>query len=142
MLMPGHQGTNQRKRSKVNDNKKDFITLVMCFFLGVSVTLAITIPIYITVFRRANNKSIELSNKLSEVNRRLSDATTTITDCRESAERITEAARTGNDTLTGIIDSLKRIRDEVQVLEERLSDFDNSSSNNHRNDSVADIPVD
>lgn len=133
---------------KLNENQKTILNLVLCFVLGAAVTLAVTIPIHITVVRRANSKSVELSNRLFESERRLADATTevtacreSITECRKSVERISEATRAGNGTLTDIINSLKRIRDEVQIMEKRISDLDNSSDNNNRNYSGADIPV-
>lgn len=114
----------------MNDRQKIMVNYIVCFCLGVLITLSISIPIYITSSRRNNQKSGELSVRLSEADRRLTEATATIADLRESSKRITEAAERGNDDLTGIIQCLRQIRDEVQVMEKRLSDFDNNCGNN------------
>lgn len=148
MRLPMHFLLNMKQEKTVNDSQKIIINYIVCFLFGVIITLSISIPIYITSVRRANNKSIELSNQLYEANRRLIDATDetaacreSVAECRESIARIAEVARTGNGTLTDIINSLKRIRDEAEGMEERFYSLDNNSSNNNRNDSVADIPV-
>lgn len=120
----------------MNENQKTILNLILCFFLGVAITLAITIPIYISRARRANIESAELSVRLSEANRRLAEADSRIGECRESFERIAESATASNGTLTGIIESLKRIRDEVQVMEERFYSIDNNSDNNNGFDSL------
>lgn len=121
----------------LNENQKTILSYVLCFFLGVSITLAISVPIYISSTRRSNIKSGELSVRLSETERRLVEATTTISKCGESFERISASIDSGNGTLTGIIQSLKQIRDEVQIMEERIYSFDNNSNSDDRNDSVS-----
>lgn len=124
----------------MNENQKSILNLVLCFFLGVSVSLAISIPIYVTGTRRANIKAGELSVRLSEAERRLSEAATTIADCRRATERITTTIEKGDGTLTGIIESLRQIRNEVQNMEERLYSFDNSSGNYDGNNNVSVVP--
>ena len=121
----------------MNEDKKSILNLVLSFLLGVSITLAVTIPIYISSSRRANIKAGELSVRLSETERRLSEAAITIADCRKSTERITDTIQKGDGTLTGIINSLRQIRDEVQILEKRLYNYDHSSGDNDGNDSVS-----
>jgi septal ring factor EnvC (AmiA/AmiB activator) len=125
----------------VNELQKTILNFVLCFFLGVTITLSITIPIFITSSRRADNKLGELSARLQESDRRCSELESTIMSCREPIERITDFTRRGNETLSGIIENLKRIRDEVQILENCLYSIDSSSGNNNWNDSVSDIPV-
>ena len=113
----------------MNDNQKSILILVLSFFLGAAVTLAVTIPIYITSSRRTDIKLGELSARLQESDRRCSELESTIESCREPVERIANFATRGDGTLTGIIENLKRIRSEVQVLEERFYSIDNNSVN-------------
>jgi len=113
----------------MNDNQKSILILILSFFLGAAVALAVTIPIYITNSRRTDIKLGELSARLQESDRRCSELESTIESCREPVERIADFTTRGDGTLTGIIENLKRIRSEVQVLEERFYSIDNNSVN-------------
>ena len=124
----------------MNDKQKTLVNYIVCFFIGVLITLSISIPIHISSVRRANQKSGELSVRLSEADKRLTEATATITDLRESSERISKAAERGNVNLSGIIDCLREIRKEVQIMEERLYYYDNNISNNNGNNRGPVIP--
>lgn len=121
----------------MNETQKTALNFVLSFLLGVAITLAVTIPIYISSSRRADIKLGELSSRLLESNRRCTELESTIESCREPVERLKDFTTKGDGTLSGIIDSLKQIRSEVQVMEERLYMYDNSSDyNNSHNDSA------
>ena len=121
----------------MNETQKTALNFVLSFLLGVALTLAVTIPIYISSSRRADIKLGELSSRLLESNRRCTELESTIESCREPVERLKDFTTKGDGTLSGIIDSLKQIRSEVQVMEERLYMYDNSSGyNNSHNDSA------
>lgn len=122
----------------MNEKQKTILSYILCFLLGVAITLAVAIPVSISSTRRANIKSGELSVRLSETERRLTAATVSIADCRKSTERIIESISASDGTLTGIIQSLREIRDEVQNMEERLYSYDNNCG---INDSDLSVPV-
>lgn len=126
----------------MNEKQKSILNLVLCFLLGAAVALAITIPIHISSSRRADIKLGELSARLQESNRRCDVLEYTIDSCREPVERIKDFTARGDGTLTGIIENLKRIRDEVQVLEDRIYSLDDSSGNNNSIDNQSDCAVD
>ena len=119
----------------MNENQKTIISLILSFLLGVAITLAITIPIHISSTRQNNIRAGELSVRLSETSRGLAEAESTIASLRESSLRISEAANRSNETLTGVIESLRQIRDEVQIMEERLYSLDNNSGNHDSDNS-------
>ena len=126
----------------MNEKQKSILNLVLCFLLGAAVALAVTIPIHISSSRRADIKLGELSARLQESNRRCYVLESTIDSFREPVERIKDFTARGDGTLTGIIENLKRIRDEVQVLEERFYSLDDSSGNNNSIDNQSDCAVD
>ena len=115
----------------MNEIKKDILNYVMCFLLGVTVTLEIGTPIIVSSSRRTDIKFGELSARLQESNRRCAALEYTIESCREPVERIADFTTRGDGTLTGIIENLKQIRSEVQILEERFYNFDNNRNSNN-----------
>ena len=121
----------------MNNEKRDVLTIIIAMLFGAAFACAILFPIHFTITRRADSAARELTDRLAESDRRLKRASDTITDCRTGIERIAKESETGGTTLSGVINSLKIIRDEVQVLEERFYSLDNDSGNNDRNDSVA-----
>ena len=126
----------------MNENQKNILNLVLCFLLGAAVALAVTIPIYISGSRRADIKLGELSARLQESNRRCDLLESTLDSCREPVERLKDFATKGDGTLSGVISSLRQIRDEVQVLENRIYSLDDSSGNNNSIDNQSDCTVD
>lgn len=125
----------------MNDNQKSILNLVLCFLLGAAVALAVTIPICVSSSRRADIKLGELSARLQESDRRYTALKSAIDSCREPVERIKDFSAKGDGTLTGIIENLKRIRDEVQLLEERFYNIDDSSVNNNSLNDQSDCAV-
>lgn len=115
----------------MNEKQKGIVNLIVCFFLGVIVTLSISIPIFISSSRRTDIKLGELSARLQESNRRCAVLASTVESCREPVERLKDFATRSDGTLSGIIENLKQIRSEVQILEERFYSIDNSSGNNN-----------
>lgn len=77
------------------------------------------------------------SNTLSITTSRLEQAESVIGRCQQSNSRISEIAGTSTDTLRGTINSLRGIKQEVEVMEEVLSVYICGSSNsNDSNDST------
>jgi len=125
----------------MNEKQKGILNLVLCFFLGAAVALSITIPIYISSSRRADIKLGELSARLQESNRRCTVLESTLESCREPVERLKDFTTKGDGTLSGIIVSLRQIRDEVQVLEERFYSLDDNSGNDNSINNQSDCTV-
>ena len=125
----------------MNEKQKGILNLVLCFFLGAAVALSITIPIYISSSRRADIKLGELSARLQESNRRCAVLESTLESCREPVERLKDFTTKGDGTLSGIIVSLRQIRDEVQVLEERFYSLDDNSGNDNSINNQSDCTV-
>ena len=125
----------------MNEKQKNILNLVLCFFLGVAVTLAVAIPISVSGSRRTDIKLGELSARLQESDRRYTTLKSTIESCREPVERIADFSKTGDGTLTGVIQNFKQIRDNVQILEERFYSIDNSSGNNNSINNQSDCTV-
>lgn len=128
----------------MNENQKTLLNLILSFLLGIFLTLSITTPIIVSGFRRTDSQSQQLADRLAESDKQLNLARTEIADyrtgiqqCRDSAGRITEIAARGDCTLSGVIQSLIQIRDEVAVLEERLYHLDHDSGNNDSDNSVS-----
>lgn len=125
----------------MNEDKKELLNLILAFALGIAVTLAIAIPIHISITRRTNNNVRELTDKLATSNQRLAEATLTITDCRIGIERLSRDTEASGTTLSGVINSLKQIRNDVQLLEKRLYCYDYNCGNNNWNNDIFNPPV-
>lgn len=119
----------------MSEEKKFILCAVVSFLLGIFCILSISIPVTLARFNRADTYINELTDRLAESNRKLETASTTVMDCRKSVERITSIASTGTGTLTEVINNLKRIRDEIQKMEEGLYRYEFDSDSNNRDNS-------
>lgn len=113
------------------------------FIIGVVLATLVCIGTFVnqardtdTELRELGNELDRTSNTLSITTDRLEQAESVIGRCQQSNSRISEIAGTSTDTLRGTIDSLRGIKQEVEVMEEVLSVY--ICSGNDSNDSTVD----
>lgn len=99
-----------------------FMALVFCIFAQ---SIADNIAI-----RRADTTIDSLERELRDAQSRLADcraeireSRTTITDCRQSVERIADNLDRQSGELADIIENLKQVRNEIEVMEKTINNF-------------------
>lgn len=115
--------------------------LLIGYVIGLVLATLICIGTFVNKTRAADSEFRELgeeldrtSNALSITTDRLEQAESVIGRCQQSNSRISEIAGTSTDTLRGTINSLREIKQEVEVMERVLSVYICNSSNSNDSD--------
>lgn len=110
-----------------NNSKK--IGIIGCFVVLVSLLVVQSITDNITI-RRANIAVDTLTRELTDAQERLTDCRaevragrTTINDCRNAIRRVNNGLEYDTARVSDIIDNLKQVRNEIEVMENALNKF-------------------
>lgn len=112
-------------------NEKQFkkIGIIGCFLVLVFLLIFQSITDNITV-RRANTTIDNLTRELTDAQERLTDCRaevragrTTINDCRNAIRRVNNGLEYDTARVSDIIDNLKQVRNEIEIMENALNKF-------------------
>ena len=112
-------------------NEKQFkkIGIIGCFLVLVFLLIFQSITDNITI-RRANSAIDNLTRELTDAQRRLTDCRAevragreTINDCRNAIRRVNNGLECDTARVSDIIDNLKQVRNEIEVMENSLNQF-------------------
>lgn len=112
-------------------NEKQFkkIGIIGCFVVLVFLLVFQSITDNITI-RRANIAVDTLTRELTDAQERLTDCRaevragrTTINDCRNAIRRVNNGLEYDTARVSDIIDNLKQVRNEIEVMENALNKF-------------------
>lgn len=99
-----------------------FATLSLCILIQ-SVADNITIRRADTTIDTLERELRDTQNRLADCKAEVRDGRAAITDCRESVERIADSLDRQSGELTDIIENLKQVRAEIEVMENTLNIF-------------------
>lgn len=112
-------------------NEKQFkkIGIIGCFVVLVFLLVIQSITDNITI-RRANTAVDTLTRELTDAQERLTDCRaevragrTTINDCRNAIRRVNNGLEYDTARVSDIIDNLKQVRNEIEIMENALNKF-------------------
>ena len=118
------------------NEKQKKITIVLCFFFLVLFILIQSIADNIAI-RRADTTIDSLTQQLDDTQRRLTDCRTeiaagrdTIVECRSSIRRVNSGLEQESTRVSDIIENLKRVRTEIENMENAIDYFYNKYGDN------------
>lgn|GEM_PF-6656888 len=103
-------------------NKICFILFLSGFAVGFAVSAGIAIFVYIRKLRRYRQENGDLRRQLECSNREIEQYGSQISAIRRDLEGCKSELAAGLDSITGIRDASKAIREQVKILEKYVSD--------------------
>lgn len=118
-------------------NEKNSRKVIIVVYLLLVAIVVVQSIVYSTAIRRADTTIDSLTQQLDDTQRRLTDCRTeiaagrnTIVECRSSIRRVNSGLEQESTRVSDIIEDLKRVRTEIENMENAIDYFYNKYGDN------------